>query len=79
MIVKARSRLRREFLRLRSRSISNGVSYRICLYWRASKTQGAPPLALYALSGDDIFTALLLIGLILLAIRGLAWNQVKSL
>jgi hypothetical protein len=36
-------------------------------------------LALYILSGDDIFTALLLIGLILLLIRGLAWNQVKAL
>jgi hypothetical protein len=36
-------------------------------------------LALYTPSSDDIFTALLLIGLILLLIRGLAWNQVKAL
>jgi hypothetical protein len=36
-------------------------------------------LALYTPSGDNIFTAILLIGLILLAVRGLAWNQVKAL
>jgi len=39
----------------------------------------APPLALYTACGDDTFTAILLIALILLVIRGLAWNQVKAL
>ncbi|HEY6369529.1 MAG TPA: hypothetical protein VIX37_03045 [Candidatus Sulfotelmatobacter sp.] len=36
-------------------------------------------MALYTPSGDDIFTGVLLLGLILLAIRGLAWNQMKAL
>ena len=36
-------------------------------------------VALYAPSEDNLFTALLLIGLVLLATRGLAWNQVKAL
>ncbi len=36
-------------------------------------------LALYSISGDDIVTALIFIAVTILAIRGLAWNQVKSL
>jgi hypothetical protein len=36
-------------------------------------------LALYAPSGDEIFTAIFAIALVLLLIRALAWNQVKSL
>jgi hypothetical protein len=36
-------------------------------------------LALYEVARDDVFPILLLMGLTLLAIRGLAWNRVKSL
>jgi len=36
-------------------------------------------LALYTPSGDDIFATLFVIAVILLVVRGLAWNQVKAL
>jgi hypothetical protein len=36
-------------------------------------------MALYTPSGDDVFTAIFAIALVLLLIRGLAWNQVKAL
>ena len=39
----------------------------------------APPLALNTPSGDNIFAAIFTIAVILLLIRGLAWNQVKAL
>ena len=35
-------------------------------------------MALYEISGDDIFTALILMAVIAGLIRGLAWNQVKA-
>lgn len=36
-------------------------------------------MALFLISGDDVFTAVILIALIAGLIRGLAWNQVKAL
>ena len=36
-------------------------------------------MAVSTISGDDIFTTLILVAGVLLAIRGLAWSQVKSL
>jgi Protein of unknown function (DUF3592) len=36
-------------------------------------------LAIYVLSGDDVFGVLVLIAAIVLLVRGVAWNHVKSL
>ena len=68
-----------ESFQARPQAGANRFFCRVCLYWRALRTREASRLALYRPSGDDVFTVIVAILMILLIIRGAAWNQVKAL